>query len=425
MLELLLSGEVLTLLYTIFYLTLIGVIISLIYGISEWFSRDRVIKLFEGKHAFVFLGNEAYYGKIKIPARSGGSFEVLFPPERIENPEALLAYLIENYKETGDRKFLEEAKRLLADFKRRNILPPDYALEKVVINPWAPPSLVSRKIYANELGNLHALIIFRDFLEEEDFRERWKELKRVFHPSFFGRLKRKIYNSLAYVKDKLSSTISKTTGAYLSAFSPEIRKSIQEIETKLITGVGSVYDPLLENSIGRIITVQVQDVDGEVKLYQGILREYSNNFIAIYDVGYRIQLVTRFKGSKEMNGFPRPILSFHGWVFEVGRHIEIRNMSFKEGQLSFDLVNVSKNPLRIEKIKIGGNELSFYRVLFPNESISVKTSSETPEPVMEISYEISKEADIIWPRTKVKVVGLGDYPPRLLSEILKLKKVKI
>jgi len=68
----LIPSEVSTLIYTMAYLAAIGIVLSIIYGIAELFSRDRAIKLFEGKYAFVFFGNEGFYGRIRVPPRSGG-----------------------------------------------------------------------------------------------------------------------------------------------------------------------------------------------------------------------------------------------------------------------------------------------------------------------------------------------------------------
>lgn len=73
-------SEISALLYTMLYLAVVGVILSIIYGIAELFSRDRVIKIFDGKYAFVFIGSEGFYGKIRVPPRGGGGFEVVFPP---------------------------------------------------------------------------------------------------------------------------------------------------------------------------------------------------------------------------------------------------------------------------------------------------------------------------------------------------------
>jgi len=418
----LIPSEVSTLIYTMAYLAAIGIVLSIIYGIAELFSRDRAIKLFEGKYAFVFFGNEGFYGRIRVPPRSGGGFEILFPPEGIENPVSLLAFLIENYQETGDRKFIEEAEELLADFKKRGIVPKNFKLEDIKNNPWAPPSLVSRKVFSQELGKLSAIIIFKYTLDKEELGERWKELRRLYHPSFFSRAKRKVYNSLAYVKDKISTAVTRATGTFMATLTPELRAGVETLEKKIISGVGTIYDALLENSIGRLITVQVQDIDGEMKLYQGVLREYSNNYIVIYDVDYRIKMLAKFKGTKSERGFPRPQIMLHGWHFSEGEHIRMKDLKFESNTVSFKLLNVSEEPVRIVKVKVDENEVAVSRVLFHNEEVQVSANANSNEPIIEVLYEISREADVIWPRSKVKVIGLGDYPPTILSSILSVSK---
>ena len=416
-------SELSSLIETVLYLAVIGVVLSIIYGIAELFSRDRAIKIFEGKYAFVFFGNEAFYGRIRVPPRSGGGFEVLFPPEGIENPVSLLAFLVENYNETKDRKFLEEAKELLEDFKKRGIVPKDFKLEDVKNNPWTPPSLVSRKVFSQELGKLSALLIFKHTLDEEELRERWRELRRLYHPGFFSRAKRKVYNSLAYVKDKISAAVTRTTGAFMATLAPEIRTGVETLEKKVISGVGAIYDALLENSVGRLITVQVQDIDGEVKLYQGVLREYSNNYIVVYDVDYRIKMLAKFRGTELEEGFPKPQMTLHGWRFKEGEHIIVKDLKFENNVASFKLVNTSMEPMRVVKVNVDGNEVAVSKVLFPNDEIEISASANSDKPVIEVLYEISREADIIWPKSKVKVIGLGDYPPTILKSILSVSKM--
>ena len=409
-----LPGELTNLIYALGYILAIGAALSLLYGISEWFSRDRVLKLFEGKRAFVILGSEAYYGRIVVPSRSGGGFEIYFPPENIENPLSLIAFLVENYREAGERKFLEEAERLLRDFKAKGLVPGEIELDNIRANPWSSPSLVSRKVYSNELGNLHAIIMFRDFLEENERRKRWRELRAIYHPSMSRVIARKVYNALAFVKDKLASTLTRTTSAIAAPLVPEIREGIVALEKKAISGVGATYDPLLENSIGRLVTVELVDIDGERKRYQGILREYSNNYILVYDVDYRIQVVTKFKNGREEKGYPKPTLAFHGFSFELSRHLELEKL----GERGALLRNVSEAPLKVEVIKHGDGELKIGKVLQPGEAVEISVPFYSE---LTVEYEVSKEADIMWPRSKVRVVGLGDYPPHLLSEVLVMK----
>lgn len=88
--------------------------------------------------------------------------------------------------------------------------------------------------------------------------------------------------------------------------------------------------------------------------------------------------------------------------------------------------NISQYPLKIENIQITiqtseGDKLqdiAVGTVLFPGEQITAKLPDNMKGDEYTVYYEISREADIIWPRSKVKVLGLGDYPADLLKTIL-------
>ena len=415
------TPELMSLVYTLIYLTIAGFVLSIIYGIIEWFSRDRAIKIFEGKYAFIFLGNEVYYGKIKVPPRSGGGFEIIFPLEGIENPKTLLAYLMASYYETKDEKFLKEARKILEKFKKRGILPESLKLEDIKTNPWSSPSLISRKVFSQELGNLNAIIIFKHTLSKKDRIKRQKELKRLFHQSIFAKMKRKIYNSLAYVKDKIGATISKTSSSMMSTLTPEIRSGVETLQKKIVERIGSTYDSLLENSIGRLITVQVKDIDGETRYYQGILREYSNNYIVVYNVNYKIKMKTKFKGIR-LEEPPRPLIVLHGWVFSEKPQIVIKELHQNDNKTEIILSNISNEFVKVISVKVNGKEIKVTEVMGPNEVKRIIVEGIEREPLIEILYEISREADILWPRSKVRIIGLGDYPIHNLKEILRLSQ---
>ncbi len=418
--------NIISTLYTVFYLVLLGIIISLIYGISEWFSRDRVLKMFERKRAFVFIDKDVYYGKIIVPARSGGSFEIFFPSEYLENPLSLLAFLVENYNETKEKKFIEQAKKILEEFKNIGIVDKNFKLENIRIDPWAPPSLVSKKIYKDELGKLQAIMMFREFLSRKEKLKRWQELKSLYRPSIFRVIARKTYNALTYVKDKLASSLTKSTTTIFGAYTtPDVQKSLENIQKKAIGSIGSTYDALLENSIGRLVTVRVKDIEGEVKYYQGVLREYSTQYILVYDIDYRIQMITKFKGSQELPDFPQSFVKFHGFPLSFNKHIKSEVIEKNDKGIKLKITNITKDPLKIEIMKYGDKTISISKVLYPNEYIEVFADGLNDSTVYQIEYEISKEADIIWPRKIARVIGLGDYPPYLLSEILTLRKIKI
>lgn len=425
------------------YLLLFGALLSLLYGLSEWLSRDRVLKIFEDKDVLVVLGSEAYYGRLHVPPRSGGGFEVFFPSDRVENPLSLIAFLKENYRETGNKKFLENAERLLEEFKSKGLVDPSIRLEDISVDPWSPPSLVSRKVYPDEVKNLNAIIRFKEFMDKRELKRLESEFTKVYNPPLHWRLKRKLWNALAYVRDRLVTSLSPTTlmpqtmrlavpvtaplaiTTQVQKDVTELEKRIKEMEMKALATL-TEYDALLENALGRLLTVRVVDVEGEEKTYCGVLREYSKNYILLYDVDYKIQMYTRFKGKEECPGYPRTHLKFYGLFWRDEKHLEVANISPTDSGSRVVLRNASCSPLKVEKVRFkvpkeGGVEekvLTVSRVLQPGETVELSVPLAPEDIELDVEYEIHKEVDIIWPRSKVKVVGLGEYPASLLSEIL-------
>jgi len=407
-------GQALEPVMPILYLVALGMVLSIIFSIVEMFSVDRVLKLVRGRRVFVFLGKEAHYGRLETPPRSKGGFEVFYADSGIENPKSLIGFLLENYQETGNERFLEKAKVLLDYLKERGLIDRDATLDDIRVDSWAPPSMVSRKVYSNELGDLWMIISFVDAMSEEEKLRRWKELSDLYGKPLLKRTKRRVYNALSYVKDKVASSITSSTSVLMSSLPADLRKAVEEAETKALgAAVAQSYDPLLENSIGRLVTVRVDDIDGERKLYQGVLGEYSDKYVYVLDVDYRLQMTAKVKGQTIVS--VEPVVRFFGEKLELGEHLAVS----RDGVL--EIKNAWERPVKVEKITFDGGEVSLGKVLHPGESVTVET--EVP-PEFSIHYEISLESDVVWPRSKAVIVGLGDYPPRILEAVIGGLRVK-
>jgi len=394
------------------YLLGLGIVLSILFSLVEMFSLDRVLKMIRGRRAFVFLGKEAHYGRLHIPPRSKGGFEVFYEDAAVENPLSLVAFLVENYHETGSEKFLEKARLILDYLKEKGVVDPDVEIERVKIDPWAPPSLVSRKVYSNELGDLWMIASFVDFMSDEERKRRWKEFTSLYNRPFLKRLKRKIYNALSYVKDKVASALTSTVSVVTPAVPKDLETHLEEAEKKAVTSIiAQTYDPLLENSIGRLVTVRVDDVEGERKLYQGVLAEYSDKYLYVLDVDYRLQMIASFSGTVKS----APLVNVFGRYLRLGEQLSVE----VEGEEA-TLKNVGKRPIKVEKLVSGDQEVPVNKVLFPGEEVRAKV----PSGDFAIHYEISLEADVVWPRSKAVVVGLGDYPPDILGSILGSVKLR-
>ena len=391
------------------YLTAVGVVLSIIYAIVDMFSVDRVLKLVRGSKAFVFLGNEVHYGKLHIPPRSGGGLEVVYTEEGIENPESMIAFMVENYRETGNRKFLEKAEFLTEYFKKRGILREDFDLNSIDIHAWMKPSLVSRKIYPQEAGNITMIISFVDMLTEKEKKARWKKLASIYSPPITKRIYRRVQNSLGYIKDKATSAITAQTTTILKMAPAELQKSLAEAETKIAGSfIAASYDALLENSIGRLVTVKFKDIDGEEKLYFGVLGEYSDKYIYVMDVDYRLQLEALVRQG-EITGI-RPIVKFYGFRVKLAPPLSIT-----KSQEKISIKNISRKHIRVEKIVSKDKAIDVFRVLRPGEEITIPGDMGEE---FKIQLELALESDIVWPRSKATVIGLSDYPPNILKMIL-------
>ncbi len=394
------------------YLLGLGIVLSILFSLVEMFSVDRVLKLARGRRAFVFLGKEAHYGRLHIPPRSKGGFEVFYEDAAVENPLSLVAFLVENYHETGNEKFMEKAKLILDYLKEKGVVDPDIGIEDVKIDPWAPPSLVSRKVYSNELGDLWMIASFVDFMSDDERKKRWKEFTSLYSRPFLKRFKRKVYNALSYVKDKVASSLTSTVSVVTPAVPKDLKTHLEEVEKKAVTSlIAQTYDPLLENSIGRLVTVRVDDVEGERKLYQGVLAEYSDKYLYVLDVDYRLQMIATFSGTVKS----APLVKVFGRYLQLGDQLSV----VVEGEEA-TLKNIWGRPIKVEKLVSGDQEIIINKVLFPGEEARAKV----PAGDFAIHYEISLEADVVWPRSKAIIVGLGDYPPDILGSILGSVKLR-
>jgi hypothetical protein len=206
---------------------------------------------------------------------------------------------------------------------------------------------------------------------------------------------------------------------------PDVSKEIQKYGEKAVGQIGS-YEALLENSIGKLVKVQVQDVDGTTRYYNGILREYSSNYIVVYNVDFPIDEEAIFEGERLLKEFPRERLDFHGWQLNEPPHLQILNYKIKDNRITFDIKNIHSDYINVEKIKIGDKEITLKDPIFlPGEMEHIEVEGEfSQEPKIHILYKIIKVADVIWPASKAKVVGSGEPTESIIESILKIFTIK-
>jgi len=423
--------QYINLLIPIIILIIVSVFIGLI---IDRVSRDRVIKLFKNNWVVLFYEDidknglkEAYFGKIKIPARSGGGFELEYGMKSIVNPERLIGYLKRAYDETRNKKYLDKAKQIFIHLKEIGKI--DKEFDDIRYDPFSKASEASKKIYKDNIKDIYAIVRFLDDMDEDEVKKRLKELNKIFHPGILYRGKRSVINFLGLAKDKLSDAIGVFTSTMSKTTPIKIEKEVKRAGETMVSRIGS-YEALLETSIGKLVTAKVQDVDGVERYYQGILREYSPNYIAVYNVDFRINEEAVYIRDKLLENYPTEKLDFHGWELSEPQHLKIEDYNVSKGIISFKLRNIYRDYIYINKITLGEKFSPIIRnsILKPGEKIDVNIKideDEIKDYDIKIDYIIIKKCDVIWPTSKVKVIGDGEPSEGILEDMLRVIKSKL
>ena len=406
---------------------IILIIISILIGlIIDRISRDRVIKLFNGYWVVLFYEDidknglkEAYFGKINIPPRSGGGFELEYALKTIVNPVKLIGYLKRMYEDTGNEKYIKKARELYDHIiKSKGI---NIGFEEIKYDPFTEPSEASRKVYKDNIKDVYAIVRFVDIMSKEELERRMEELNKTFYPGTLYRIKRSITNFLGLAKDRLTDAFG-AVSSKLSKVAPiPVEKEIKKTGETIVTGKLGSYEALLENSIGKLVLVKVKDIDGLERFYQGILREYSPNYIAVYNVDFRIEEEAVYVGRRLLDNYPIEKLDYHGWALREDKHLDIISIENKADRSIIKMKNLYHNNIYIDKLLVNNREVKVPdQNLEPDETVEIIIEGDIGEnPEIKVQYTIAKKSDIIWPTSKVRVIGNGEPSERFIESILK------
>ncbi len=147
-------------------------------------------------------------------------------------------------------------------------------------------------LYKYEFPQIQALIRYHDELSKEEQEKRLNEIKKVYHPRFRRRTWRKIQNIFKTIKDSFAEILTLfithiqkvgTTGKIIK----DQNKYVNQMKSNLIESVGTAYEPLLEQYIGKLVVFELIRNESVVK-FKGILKDYTVTFIEILDVDYAL-----------------------------------------------------------------------------------------------------------------------------------------
>ena len=155
-------------------------------------------------------------------------------------------------------------------------------------------------LYKYEFNSISRLIHFVDTENNIEIGKREKELKKLLKPNIFKRFGRKVVIFFNIVKDALLEVAgSVMTKSKLSEGNKDKLMGTFK-ESSLNNYSGENHQPIWENYIGKHVILE-QKIEVNKQEYIGILKEYSANYILLFDVDY----ITEGKTQKADIIFPR------------------------------------------------------------------------------------------------------------------------
>ncbi|MEJ6951200.1 hypothetical protein [Natronospora cellulosivora (SeqCode)] len=165
-------------------------------------------------------------------------------------------------------------------------------LEFLLNKPIVDNSIVLKSVllYKAEYINIQALVRYIDDLSDKSLLEREKDLDRTFHPTKLRKSRRRVANFFRRIKDSLlevfniaSKQVNQNSTLGLLVNSQD--KYIDKVKKEFFGSIENSFEPLLEKYIGYRVVLEL-DKDGSVIKYNGILKDYTNEFIELIDLNY-------------------------------------------------------------------------------------------------------------------------------------------
>lgn len=233
-------------------------------------------------------------------------------------------------------------------------------------------------IYKNEFPTIFSIIRPLTILSAKERKRREIRKKLVILKPLFW-LRKKIRNFFAAVRDAFVDTLSMFIGKVSSKSSliSQNQNYVKTLGSSIIDYIGNSYDPILENLIGKKIVFEILE-NNEWKEYVGTLKNYSKDFLEIFETEFPLRVTIKIRNKCEK-------ITFFG--------IEIQN---KNNQIT-----LQNNIQALVKIYVGSSNY----ILKFGEKITIEQEVQVP---VEITLEFSEKSDLILPRSIAVVRHLAE-----------------
>jgi hypothetical protein len=153
-------------------------------------------------------------------------------------------------------------------------------------------SVTNHIIYKSEYGDIAYIVRSVDELTKKQKQLRDQRLKRTVKPRFFSKVARHTRTVFATIRDSVVEAFSlvmgkaKTMGG-VGKFLSGQDKYVSQIQGQVTGAFGFAYEAMLERYIGKKV-VFFFEKDGKSQACEGVLKEYTAEYLEILDIDHII-----------------------------------------------------------------------------------------------------------------------------------------
>ncbi len=305
------------------------------------------------------------------------------------------------------------------------------AVELVFTRPYTNDhdnTIVSYIMFSDKLTQLLALYRYHDELTPENQRKRLVEVDRVINRSWSAIVLRQSINFINTFRDAINESMgllmSRMKGASGSASilgSQDAR--LKKIGTQAVGMVGNSWDPVFERYIGRKVVVELRPEDGEIEEYSGLLKEYSQNWLSLFDCRKHEQTILPLDDVERLT--MQRLLDF-SIIYRVA------TTKSKKIVLDLEVTNKSDQDIAFSSIHAKDYKRSLRKKLAPGETkkwtirnlpkhlaqaigteklplVCDMAAAETQLPALSLTFSLVRQVDVILPRSFATLRHAGEY----------------
>lgn len=244
-------------------------------------------------------------------------------------------------------------------------------------------------------------------LTPKNKKRRERSIKVSYNPSLFRRIGRGMRNVVNTLKDAFNKSMKLFIGQFGGKIAGgKATKELTSVGGSLIGAMGNAYDSILEKYIGRKVIAEML-IGDKIQEYEGILKEYTANYIELLNVKYTFDF--------DVN------------VVKILENDEFSRILFKKINSTTIEIN-NPTPTPVEFVAIEGDDdykKEISKTIAANDVLKFDISEYSDAKNPRLILKTKRFVDIIAPRNLIKIRHSGKKDKMSVSELLGLDDITL